>query len=75
MEFNLRSNGNTFTRFLMGQDEIGIIINYLLPFFEFPLYMPTTDASSYKVIKTLQTHYLPLGNIDVLQGGKWELSR
>ncbi len=75
MEFNLRSNGNTFTRFLLGQDEIGIIINYALPFAGFPLYTPSTDAYSCRIIKTLQTHCLPMDNINILQRGKWESGR
>jgi len=73
IEYNLRSNGNTYTRFLMGQDEIGLIIKWLAPSFNFPIYKPIANSYSFRISKTFQTHIMIEDNISsLLNNGKWE---
>ncbi|MCO4319939.1 hypothetical protein [Aliidiomarina quisquiliarum] len=54
-EMNMRTNGNTFPRFMMGQDDLGEIINYLLPDADFPIYVPDKEMSKVLIGKTLKS--------------------
>ena len=36
-EINMRTNGNTFPRLMMGQDDLGLIFKYFLPDVQFPV--------------------------------------
>jgi hypothetical protein len=52
-EVNARTNGNTFARFILGQDDLGLIIKYFLPGRDFPVYA-YDERSGYDIIyKTL----------------------
>ena len=57
-EMNLRANGNTFSRFLLGQDDLGIIINHMLPQADFPVYHGPPDADRYIIQKIPHCHIM-----------------
>ena len=43
-EINMRTTGNTFPKFIMGQDDIGLIFQGVLPEINFPIYKaPLSD--------------------------------
>lgn len=44
MEINLRTNGNTLPRFLMGQDDLGDIFAAFLPGADFPRHVPKASG-------------------------------
>ena len=55
-EMNLRTSGTTFARLLMGQDDLGFIINALLPDRKFPVYTRPPSASDLVITKSLATY-------------------
>ena len=72
-EMNMRTNGNTYPRFLMGQDDLGLIINEFFPDFDFPLYQPDDKEVNFIVGKTLMAHKLSIEDLDGLENRKvWE---
>lgn len=52
-EINMRTNGNTYTRLLIGQDELALIINAFLPEFEFPEYQTPEEYKDAMYFKTM----------------------
>ena len=60
-EMNIRTNGNTFPRFLMGQDDIGLIIKSVLPEIDFPIYNVKEETKQFVIGKIL-TSYIMLPN-------------
>ena len=69
-EVNMRANGNTYARFLMGQDDLGLIINEFFPDFDFPIYQPEEKEVNFIVGKTLMTNKLSIEDLDVLENRK-----
>lgn len=65
-EINMRTNGNTFPRFLMGQDDLGIIINTLIKDANFPLYTPKEVVSDMIVGKTYQVEVMSKSKLNLL---------
>jgi len=64
-EMNLRTNGNTLPRFIMGQDDLGLIINALLPSVDFPIYKPDTEkVSNYIIGKSLLSNIMLVSDIE-----------
>jgi carbamoyl-phosphate synthase large subunit len=71
-EMNMRTNGNTFPRFIMGQDDLGLILNGILPEFNFPIYNAPDEASNYIIGKSLSSNVLIRENLKVLgEKGEW----
>ena len=72
-EMNMRTNGNTYARFLMGQDDLGLIINEFFPDFNFPIYQPEEEEVNFIVGKALMANKLSIEDLDVLENQKiWE---
>lgn len=67
MEINQRTNGNTLPRFLLGQDDIGMAINTLLPGRAFPLHNPSLNGKDYLVSKTYRVELLEKPAINQLE--------
>lgn len=53
MEINLRTNGNTYPRFLLGQDDLADIFDTLLPDEGFPRPQPFADCSDILIGKSV----------------------
>lgn len=70
-EMNMRTNGNTFPRFMMGQDEIGLIINAILPGNDFPVYYADASSGHFLVGKTLSSYVMHPEDISVLNEQKF----
>jgi hypothetical protein len=70
-EMNMRTNGNTFPRFIMGQDEMGLIINAILPGIDFPVYQADANSSHFLVGKTLSSYVMHPEDISVLNNQKF----
>ena len=71
-EINLRTNGNTFSRLLMGQDDLGLIVNGALPTIDFPIY--EKQGSSYDVLiaKSLECGMVHFSDITKIEKtGVW----
>jgi len=72
-EMNLRTNGNTYPRFMMGQDDLGLIINDILPNHNFPIYYAEENASNYIIGKSLLSNIMLSEDIEELNNtGTWE---
>ncbi len=69
-EMNMRANGNTYPRFLMGQDDMGLIINEFFPDFDFPLYQPGEKEVNFFIGKTLMASKLSIENLEGLENSK-----
>lgn len=69
-EMNMRTNGNTYPRFLMGQDDLGLIVNYLFPDNDFPIYRPMGDVSKYIIGKSLRSDVIFPNQIQILKRDK-----
>lgn len=67
MEINLRTNGNTFPRFLMGQDELGIIVNTLFPDADFPVYAGSVNDRDHLACKVLRVETITRAAVARLQ--------
>ena len=75
-EMNMRTNGNTYPRFLMGQDDLGLIMQGVMPEAEFPIYEAPPDTRGYIIGKSLHSHVMHPEAIDALsQGRKMEASQ
>ncbi len=57
-EINIRTNGNTYPRFLMGQDDLGMIINTFCKNADFPIYIPEDDVSDFIFSKTYKAEIM-----------------
>jgi carbamoyl-phosphate synthase large subunit len=57
-EINMRTNGNTFPRFLLGQDDLSLIINDLMPDKYFPKYIPNNEINDIIINKTLNVDFI-----------------
>jgi hypothetical protein len=69
-EMNMRTNGNTYPRFLMGQDDIGLIVEALGLDANFPVYRPPATTHRWIVGKTLSSYVMEPEMIDVLKQRK-----
>lgn len=66
-EMNMRTNGNTFPRFMSGQDDLGEIFNYLYPDEGFPIYESDSCMDDVLIGKVLSSYVMPLKNINSLR--------
>lgn len=72
-EMNFRTNGNTFPRFILGQDDLGLILNDILPEFNFPIIEVTKEPEKYIIGKTLRSDQIIKSNVDkLMKSGFWE---
>lgn len=72
-EMNLRTTGSTYPRLMMGQDEIGTIINSLLPTVGFPIYKRPDPGYDTIVTKSLYSYSISEDQRSALQDdGYWE---
>lgn len=72
-EVNLRANGNTFPRFLMGQDDLGLLVNDMFPEFDFPVYNPPQEASGYLIRKSPHCYIVRQDDLHRLEADKvWQ---
>jgi carbamoyl-phosphate synthase large subunit len=72
-EINMRTNGNTFPRFVMGQDDIGLIFQGVLPEINFPVYKAPLYTQNIIIGKTLTSYSMNPENIQNLKDRKfWE---
>jgi hypothetical protein len=75
-EMNMRANGNTYPRFLMGQDDVGLIVNEFFPDFDFPQYQPDEKEVGFFIGKTLTASKLSIEDLKGLENRKvWEFIR
>ena len=65
-EMNMRTNGNTYPRFLMGQDDIGEILSYLYPNEGFDIVESDVDSSEVIIGKVLTSFLMNCDLIDSL---------
>lgn len=74
-EMNIRTNGNTFPRFLMGQDDIGLIMNAVLPELDFPLFKAKEETKQYIIGKKLTSYVMFPDEITKLKETKsWDIA-
>lgn len=74
-EMNMRTNGNTFPRFLLGQDDLGLIINAFLPDFDFPIYKVSKEVEKCIINKSLLSNRIENEQLDSLTTTKiWKKS-
>lgn len=66
-EINMRTNGNTFPRFTMGQDDLGLIMKGVLPELNFPVYNAPEENKFLLIAKTLASKIMVPQNIFQLQ--------
>lgn len=69
-EMNMRTNGNTFPRFLMGQDDLGLIMEAVLPEKKFPVYRAPDKTKSHIIGKTLSSYMMQPEKINLLKKNK-----
>lgn len=73
-EMNLRTTGSTYPRLIMGQDEIGFIINSLLPSADFPIYKRDDGGYDRIVTKSLYSYSITEDQRSELEeDGYWKL--
>lgn len=71
-EMNLRTTGSTHPRLMMGQDEIGYIINDLRPDLKFPVYERSKPIFDSIVVKSLYSYQIQKKDISQLEhSGHW----
>lgn len=74
-EMNMRTNGNTYPRFMMGQDDLGLIVDYLFPEMGFPVYRAPEATQLNIVGKTLTSYMMMPSQMDALKNyGRWNPS-
>ena len=72
-EMNLRTTGSTYPRLMMGQDEIGYIINWMMPEFEFPVYQRNVSGYDTIILKSLYSYRLAGDHVGELnEKGYWQ---
>lgn len=69
-EINLRTNGNTYPRFLLGQDDIGLIVNSVLPGNDFPICTPTYDINEIIIGKSLRSDIMMRNDLATMNDKK-----
>ncbi|MAD43073.1 MAG: ATP-grasp domain-containing protein [Arcobacter sp.] len=69
-EMNMRTNGNTYPRFLMGQDDLGLMINNLFKDKEFPIHKDGLNSSEFVIGKSLSSNVISLENVNKLKENK-----
>lgn len=69
-EMNIRTNGNTFPRFIMGQDDIGLIMNGVLPELNFPIFDAKEQTKHYIIGKCLTSYIMTQDQITELRDNK-----
>ena len=70
-EINMRTNGNTFPRFLMGQDDIGLIFDALFPKLKIPIYKPDQATQKYIIHKQLSSKVIYPEHLNSLETNKY----
>ena len=69
---NLRTNGNTFPRFLMGQDDLGLIVSGVLPEANFPVYHAPKENRRFIIGKSLRSDVMYPEALDSMRStGSW----
>ncbi len=72
-EMNLRTTGSTYPRLMMGQDEIGYIINSFLPLADFPIYKRNDGGYDNIVTKSLYSYSISKDQrSDLENDGYWK---
>ena len=72
-EMNLRTTGSTYPRLMMGQDEIGYIINNLLPSADFPIYKRDDPGYDTVITKALYSYSVSKDQLSALEDdGYWK---
>ncbi len=72
-EVNMRTNGNTYPRFVLGQDDLGLIIRDVVPEADFPVYTNDIKAGQYFVGKELNSYPIVQDEINRLKADKvWQ---
>lgn len=72
-EMNLRTTGSTYPRLMMGQDEVGYIINTLLPSANFPIYKRSDPGYDTIITKTLYSYSVLEDQLSSLENdGYWK---
>ena len=72
-EINMRTTGNTFPKFIMGQDDIGLIFQGVLPEINFPIYKAPLSAHNLIISKIRKCYLINPDNIQDLKDSKlWE---
>lgn len=66
-EMNMRTNGNTFPRFMMGQDDLGLIVQGVLPKVNFPVYKAEKGTHNNVIGKVLTSYAMNPEEIDNLK--------
>jgi hypothetical protein len=70
-EMNLRTTGSTYPRLMMGQDEIGTIVNWMLPAVDFPMYKRPKLGYDTVILKSLYSYQLFEDNLRGLEKEKY----
>jgi len=63
-EMNMRTNGNTFPRFILGQDDLALIINSFLPDIIFPEYIVPSEFQQDIISKNLIATKISLSDLE-----------
>jgi len=72
-EMNMRTNGNTFPRFMMGQDDLGLMFKNTLPELNFPLYESPKKTRDFIIGKSLSSFVMYPEEIQTLKNERnWE---
>ncbi|WP_038050715.1 hypothetical protein [Thioalkalivibrio sp. ALJ1] len=72
-EMNLRTTGSTFARLMMGQDELGFLLNEWLPEHDFPRFSRSEPAYDLVVSKSLYSYSTWQDSVETLeQTGHWK---
>ena len=75
-EMNLRTTGSTFARLMMGQDELGFLLNEWLPEHDFPLFSRAEPAYDLVVTKSLYSYATWASPVETLeQTSYWKKER
>lgn len=69
-EMNMRTNGNTFPRFLLGQDDLGLIVNAFVEGFDFPVYKVSKETEQCVIAKSLLSNKIENADLDALSNNK-----
>ncbi|WP_018879443.1 hypothetical protein [Thioalkalivibrio sp. ALE9] len=71
-EMNLRTTGSTFARLMMGQDELGFLLNEWLPEHDFPQFSRPEPAYDLVVSKSLYSYATWMNPVETLERtGVW----
>jgi len=70
-EMNLRTTGSTYPRLMMGQDEIGTIVKWMLPHVDFPMYKRLKPGYDAVILKSLYSYQLFEDNVRSLDMEKY----